>query len=114
MPGSLGSHIHRLREVEAEHLQCRHSRVVDFISGWTAQLEDALVQSSQGFTKSLGLDHVQGCNYQVVWSQIGPVCHTESGPDKCKMQFVFYAHMAQRSKATVAFQNSLVLRSKGV
>lgn len=88
MPGSLGSHFHCLREVEAEHLRRQHSGVVDSISGQTEQLEDARLrlscpprrpvgpcgvlkklQISLGFysstclTKSPGLDRVQGWNF---------------------------------------------------
>lgn len=88
MPGSLGSHSHRLREVEAEHLRRQHSGAVDPISGKTEQLEDARLrlacpsrrpvgscgvlkklQISLGFhsstclTKSPGLGRVQEWNF---------------------------------------------------
>lgn len=113
MPGSLGSHIHRLREVEAERLRRQQSTAVDPISGQTEQLGDVRLrlpcpsgravgpsgvlknlqisigfESSACLPKSQGLGRVQGCDYQVVQRQISPISyHTECTSDECETEF---------------------------
>ena len=81
MPGSLDPHMHRLREVEAEHLQPQLPSAVDFISGQMEQLGKCVL-GSQSAVVSVSLlpvwaGHLRYC-WVWVWRLLSLLWRTQS------------------------------------